>query len=260
MGAHPHFPATQDMILKYLSVSARYETCQQYIKHLEWAHNFLRLECTWQNSIYDQAMRGMKKGALPPKPKPALTARIVSRMIRLAMDEGSIQVAALMAVSRHFLLRIPSEAIHLQWQGAHSSVEVLDTSAKVVLTRRKNVSTPSVLERECCCATSGRRLCSVHWLLAMREGATTGGRVSSVSEAEFRSKLEDLAQRAGANGSARVGTHALRRGMAQDIIDAGGSLAVLLRALEVQCFSGLPARKSAAGSGSITSSDQCIRL
>ena len=28
----------------------------------------------------------------------------------------------------------------------------------------------------------------------------------------------------------KVGTHAFRRGMAQDIVDAGGSLAVLLRA------------------------------
>ena len=55
-------------------------------------------------------------------------------------------------------------------------------------------------------------------------------KVFSINEAQLRSKLEELAHKAGANEGAKVGTHALRRGMAQDIIDAGGSLAVLLRA------------------------------
>ena len=229
-GIQPHFPAKQDMVLKYLGIFSRYETCQQYIKHLKWAHNFLRLECMWQSPTHDQAMRGLKKGSLPPKPKPALPARVVSKMVKAAMDEGSFEVAALMAVACHFLLRVPSEAIPLEWEGAHSSVTLNDLTATITLTTRKNVAVPSVLERQCCCASSGRRLCSVHWLMAMRARSQRQTKIFTVSETEFRTKIESLASRIGANNGSRVGTHAFRRGMAQDIIDAGGSLAVLLRA------------------------------
>ena len=44
------------------------------------------------------------------------------------------------------------------------------------------------------------------------------------------SKAVELAERCGFDHAAALGTHAIRRGMAWDIIDAGGSLAVLLRA------------------------------
>ena len=42
--------------------------------------------------------------------------------------------------------------------------------------------------------------------------------------------MKQLAQEAEVADWAHVGTHSLRRGMAQDIIDAGNSLAVLLKA------------------------------
>ena len=230
MGIQQHFPATQEMVLKYLGIFSRYETCQQYIKHLKWAHNFLRMECSWQGAVHAQAMRGLKKGAIPPKAKPALHARMVSEMIKTAMGEGSLEVAALMAIARHFLLRVPSEAIPLEWEGSHSSVTIRDSTATITLTTRKNVVVPSVLERDCCCATSGRRLCSVHWLMTLKAQSQGQARVFTIGEAEFRRKVESIAVIVGASTGSRVGTHAFRRGMAQDIIDAGGSLAVLLRA------------------------------
>ena len=45
---------------------------------------------------------------------------------------------------------------------------------------------------------------------------------------EVRSAAYDI----GLQQHAEIGTHAFRRGMAQDIVDAGGSLSVLLRAGE----------------------------
>ena len=42
--------------------------------------------------------------------------------------------------------------------------------------------------------------------------------------------MKELAKRAEVDEWASVGTHSLRRGMAQDIIDSGNSLAVLLKA------------------------------
>ena len=46
----------------------------------------------------------------------------------------------------------------------------------------------------------------------------------------FVNRLRVCVARAGLDGLERVSTHAIRRGMAQDILDAGGSLAVLLKA------------------------------
>ena len=52
----------------------------------------------------------------------------------------------------------------------------------------------------------------------------------SVSKHYFSRKIKDLARDLGMEGHARLGTHAFRRGLAQDIIDGGGSLAVLVMA------------------------------
>ena len=46
----------------------------------------------------------------------------------------------------------------------------------------------------------------------------------------FAAKLKELAAAAGVEEAHRCGTHSLRRGMAQDIIDLGGSLPALLYA------------------------------
>ena len=44
--------------------------------------------------------------------------------------------------------------------------------------------------------------------------------------------MRRVAEEVGIENHSKIGTHAFRRGMAQDIIDAGGSLSVLLRAGE----------------------------
>ena len=46
----------------------------------------------------------------------------------------------------------------------------------------------------------------------------------------FLSKLRAYAAECGVKEYARCGTHAFRRGLAQDIVSAGGTLTVLLRA------------------------------
>ena len=63
-----------------------------------------------------------------------------------------------------------------------------------------------------------------------KEAGTHEAKVFSTSKAQFSSKLKALAVSAGVENGSKVGTHALRRGMAQDILDAGGSIAVLMRA------------------------------
>ena len=139
-------------------------------------------------------------------------------------------MAALMAVARQFLLRVPSEGIPLQWDGSHSNVALEPTRASITLYKRKNSRVPVTLTRECCCTAAGERLCAVHWLHALRRSSAGCGQVFSVSKHYFAKKIKELARQIGMEEHARLGTHAFRRGMAQDIIDNGGSLAVLMMA------------------------------
>ena len=50
-----------------------------------------------------------------------------------------------------------------------------------------------------------------------------------VSTYGFLSKLRELAEQCQIPESGKLGTYTLRRGLARDIVDAGGSLATLMR-------------------------------
>ena len=161
--------------------------------------------------------------------KVALHSREVRDMIKLVEDTEP-EIAALMAISRLYMLRVPSEGLPLQWQGTHSTVVLQDQSATITLTKRKNHRAPTDLVRECCCPTSGRALCAVHWIQRLRESEGTSASLFGVKLHSFRTRIKALAQQVGVTDWAHVGTHSFRRGMAQDIVDAGSPLAVLLRA------------------------------
>ena len=161
--------------------------------------------------------------------KVALHSKDVKVMIKLVMDTDP-EVAALISVSRLFRFRVPSEALPLQWNGERSSVQLYEGKAVVTLAKRKNTRAPSELVRECCCPTSGRTLCAVHWLHRLRELAPERNQVFETPLHRFRQTLVNLAREAGVVDWCHVSTHSFRRGMAQDIIDTGCLLSVLFRA------------------------------
>ena len=72
----------------------------------------------------------------------------------------------------------------------------------------------------------------MHWLHRLRELRGNEERVFSVTSSAFLASIKELAGDCAISGASQLGTHAFRRGMAQDIVSAGGSLAVLLKAGE----------------------------
>ena len=92
-----------------------------------------------------------------------------------------------------------------------------------------NAKGPDTLARECCCRATGPRLCSVHWLMRLQASSSTAT-VFNVGRAYFAKYIKELAAKAGVEHAGRTGTHLLRRGMAQDLMDSTGSLAEVLRA------------------------------
>ena len=172
----------------------------------------------------------MKRQSVRP-PKVAVDSRQTRSMIQLAMQQGNLEMAAMMAIARLFLFRVPSECVPLQWRGPRSSVEVDAEKAIITLSSRKNSRVPVVLARTCVCRTSGPKLCAVHWLLRLRSWPrSSSGNIFSISSAQFASAIKEYSVELELPVGQRVSSHAFRRGMAQEIIDHGGSLAVLLRA------------------------------
>ena len=129
-----------------------------------------------------------------------------------------------------FLLRVPSEGTPLQWEGGHSTVELEEARVTLTLMIRKGKNTPTVMTRDCCCATSGKSVCAVHWLRRQKERVGGVGRVFRLTRHQFARDVNTFGAAAGVPGWQSLGTHAFRRGMAQAILDDGGSLALLLKA------------------------------
>ena len=147
------------------------------------------------------------------KPKVALKSADVLKLVKAAMAQGAMDFAALMAISRLYLLRVPSEGIPLEWDGRHSKVEVHGTSATITLMRRKNTVLPTAMTRECCCSTSGWKLCAVHWLVRLRKECDGKGCVFSFSKHQFTTSMRAFAVQQNIANCDKVTSHGFRRGM-----------------------------------------------
>ena len=231
MGYCPHFPASVRVIIRFSAMFCNADSLQQYIKHVRWAHRFLGIDDSVCSSPeIQQVINGLKKSMAAPLPKPALTSKQVLKMVKESMREGDIEMAGILAIARHFMLRMPSEAVPLEWDGGHSKITVEDTRCSITLTTRKNRRAPSTMTRHCSCEETGRLLCSVHWLKVLRDRPGTGGRVFKLNKDHLARRVKQLVAKIGVEDAERYGTHAVRRGMAQDILDMGGQLPALLKA------------------------------
>jgi hypothetical protein len=216
------------MVQRFVGMFECTSTLKQYLKHLRWAHRFFHLRNDWDTDELHQMIRGAEK-ATPGRPQRlALTTKTVKKMSQLALAQADVETATLMALSRVFMLRVPSEGIPLQWSGSHSAIELLEASVKITLVKRKNSKGPVTLTRPCICQSTGESLCPVHLLRQLRS-LHSGPKVFTFTTKQFMAEIRDLAASAGHPEASRVGTHAFRRGMAQDILDNGGTLATLLR-------------------------------
>ena len=141
-----------------------------------------------------------------------------------------LEVAALMAVARHFMLRVLSEGVGTQWSGDHSKVVLEGNRCSITLNRRRRRTAPTTLTRTCCCQHTGKRLCSVHWLHRLKELRGDQAHVFGLRKHKFARGVKEIAIDLGLPHATRFGAHVFRRGMAQDILDCGGSFVVLLKA------------------------------
>ena len=101
------------------------------------------------------------------------------------------------------------------------------------LSSRKNKQHGSVLERTCWCSTRSSGTCPVHvlwpWLAKLPEGARPwGGVCGQTALSGLRRRLEQL----GLPDPGSYRLHDFRRGHAQDLLEGGSSLTLILKAGE----------------------------
>ena len=227
LGVKTHFPATETQVMRYMVLFRRLVTLQQYLKHLKCAHRFLRLPVHWNTASVQQALRGVAKTKAKAPDRSALSTSQVKSIVNEAIKAEDYEMVTMVTVGRLFLLRIPSECVPMRWKGAHSAMEVDEQRAILTLTKRKNSQFPVKLVRDCCCKTTGRKMCAVHWLMEWKTKAED--KLFTMDAKVFTEKLRSYAVAAGVKTDTPIIAHALRRGMAQDVLDSSGSLAVLLR-------------------------------
>ena len=79
------------------------------------------------------------------------------------------------------------------------------------------------------CDDCEKNACATHWLLEWKQKWATTDKLFTLDAKDFTTRFRAYADAAGITSDVPITSHALRRGMAQDVLDTSGSLAVLLR-------------------------------
>ena len=132
LGDQVHFPATEARVIQWASVFTSGATYEQY----------LRMSNEWYTQAAVQVKKGLCKQQANVRKRIALHKKDVVKMVKLIEAEEP-ELGGLLAVARLFLLRVPSEAVPMQWCGSHSTVQVDEAQLTIVLARRKNRPSPT---------------------------------------------------------------------------------------------------------------------
>ena len=204
-------------------------TMAQYVSHVRAA---LRLVDAPIGALADTGplVRGLAK--LPESRfrfKPRASADQTRKLVSFARRELLRQdVADSWVIARHFCLRYGAEVVPLEAAGAHSAVEITQVgdelpTVSLTLFQRKSQREPVVVVRRCICALQGKALCGVHVLI----GRAADSRVfPHLSYADGLACLKASAARLGFERASEWGTHAFRRGWADEALRAGGPTAL----------------------------------
>ena len=132
-------------------------------------------------------------------------------------------VADSFVVARHFCLRFASEVVPLEHDGPHSrvvlAVEGDLPKACIYLHKRKMHTETVVVTRRCICALQSRQLCGV---CVLQRRAGRGRLFPGLSYRAALATLKAAALALGFERAAEWGTHAFRRGWADECLAAGG--------------------------------------
>ena len=227
----PAWPPTMALLQRFAFLFRNGISLSRYVSHIRSA---LRLVHAPLGALADTdcLIRGSIKltPASTRRFKARATALDTQRLVSYARETlRNEEVAASWVVARHFCLRYGAEVVPLEWNGAHSHVLIdvaNDGRQQVELTfmRRKLQNNPVTVTRRCICALQGKRLCGV-CILAKRP-ERIGKVFPTLSYSDGLALLKVAAQGLQLPNALAWGTHAFRRGWADEALQAGGPTAL----------------------------------
>ena len=202
-------------------------TLSRYVSHIR---STLRLVGSPLGVLADTSslLRGSMKWSAAVRYKPRADAEQTRALARFARKEvGRGDIADSWVVARHFCLRYGAEVVPMESAGTHSAISIGTSKELPVLTltlfHRKLQQVPVMVVRRCICKLQGRALCGV-CILQSRYG---GGQVfPGLSYVEGLAYLKAGATQLKFERAAEWGTHAFRRGWANESLKAGGPTAL----------------------------------
>ena len=239
-----HLPPTVDGLVTFSLLFRNHKTYGNYL-------SYIVLGCHLQgvdgSAVHDplvrRAKRAIAKREKAPRPKLFLQLPLLCRLVALALEERDTVSAMFYIAAYSLLLRPRAEALPITVgapgstatalvQGQHSAVEVCGERLVLRLARRKNRPHGSVLRRDCWCHSS-KETCPVHVLGSWLGGFAIGRQpfdciTAGVALPQMRRRLAQL----GVEGHASYRLHDFRRGHAQDLLEKGSRLQVILSAGE----------------------------
>ena len=238
-------------------------TFLEYFGHVRLFLRILGVPLLFPVDQLRQISRGVKKKKVS-RHLPRLVKAQVRQLIDAALAIQRVDFARFILLSRVFLFRVFNELFPLQARGKssagdsrlwHSQIQLSESEVVIHLRTRKNCPDGASLLRKCSCTGVAEEdlWCPVHAIKAQLESLPADGPRSkplwSFSWSEITRFLKDTCQRL---FSMDPGWHAFRRGMAQDLLDAGSTLTMILRAggwrssafLRYLCGSAVDARES----------------
>jgi hypothetical protein len=237
----PHFPVTAQDLAGYAQVFSNAHTFSKYVMHLRTGSRMAGTRPP-PRDFAATLVRGLQRWYVP-KQRVALSGRQVSSVVAWCIDKGHVDLARLLTISRHYLLRVESEAFPLQANGRrgllptdsnwHSQISLYDDCAEIRLRRRKADPQGLLLLRRCVCQTQSPLLCGVCSLkaaIASQQAENAHPSLPLFHRLEPRSALRVFQQAAALCSAPTPTWHSLRRGMAGDLLRAGVTLAEVLRA------------------------------
>ena len=179
-----------------------------------------------------------KTGAFKPRQRMFLCHEQIRRIVAMADKKSPVEwpLAMLFLAAYVFMLRLPSEGLPMTGggigcgHGLHSVVLLEGDEVCLRLASRKNLPSGSVIRRVCWCR-SCPATCPVHTLWHYFKELGVGAQPFAGFSKGFALKsLRNFLHRLAIPNPAMYRTHDFRRGHAQDLVENGASLGVILRA------------------------------
>ena len=239
-----HLPPSVEGLVAFSSLFRNHKTYGNYLSYIVVGCHLAGVDDgAARHPIVKRAKTAIMKRQAAPPPKMFIQLSLLVQLVALALREDDMVSAMYYVATYAFLLRPRAESLPLIKgsagstsvtlpPGVHSAVELCSDAVVLRLARRKNRPHGSVLRRHCWCHQS-TDTCPVHVLGKWLDGHVAGARPFDALSAGVA--LPCLRRRLGLLGVAHpyaFKLHDFRRGHAQDMLEKGSKLRVILAAGE----------------------------